>query len=112
MGCSSDIAAEILGINPELPFKKKLVELVSSGLIGAVDKNQLEVLVEAGSASAHRGWQPTAEDLMTLMDVLEHFIHEAFIIPKKKRRLQDKVTKMKKTVPPRKLKKSSIEAKS
>ena len=54
--------------------------------------------------NAYRGWKPTAEHLNTMMDVLEHFIHEAFVTPKKKQHLQDKVTKMRKTVPSRKAK--------
>ena len=32
-------------------------------------------LVDAGSAAAHRGWKPSFEDLSTMMDVLEQFVH-------------------------------------
>ena len=68
---SFDIASELLGIEPEQPFKDKLDELVSKGLIGMVDKNRLEVLVDAGGASAHRGWHPKTEDLSSMRDILE-----------------------------------------
>ena len=73
-----DIASERLGISVSLPFARKLEALVDTGRIGAIDKARLEVLVDAGSASAHRGWRPSLADLSIMMDVLEHFIFEAF----------------------------------
>jgi hypothetical protein len=98
---SFDIASELLGIKSELTFRNKLDELVKRGHIGAVDKEHLDALIDAGSASAHRGWHPTPEDLNTMMEVLENFLHASFAAPKKQKRLQDKVSKMRKTVPPR-----------
>jgi hypothetical protein len=52
---SFDVAAELLSIEPDQPFKSKLEKLVASGHIGKVDQSRLEVLVEAGSASAPVG---------------------------------------------------------
>jgi hypothetical protein len=75
---------------------------VSRGHIGKVDQSRLEILVDAGSASAHRGWRPPAKDLSVLMDVLEHFVHEAFVVPSRKKRLDADLAKMKAKVPPRK----------
>ncbi len=97
-----DVAAELLGIKPEQTFKAKLQNLVTSGHIGKVDQTRLEILVDAGSASAHRGWRPGAEDLNTLMDVLEHFVHDAFVARTRKKRLDANVKKMQAQVPPRK----------
>jgi hypothetical protein len=96
-----DIASELLGINAEMTFEKKLDALVTSGRIGKLDKARLEMVVDAGSASAHRGWQPLPEDLETMMDVLEHFIYESFVAPARKEKLDAKAAKVKKTVPPR-----------
>lgn len=101
---SFDIAAELLQINPSQPFKDKLKDLVISGHIGKVDKSRLEILVDAGSASAHRGWQPQQEDLSTMMDVLEHFLHDAFVAPTRKKRLDVDLVKIKAKVPPKKSK--------
>lgn len=99
-----DIAAELLGTNTELPFKKKLEHLVKAGHIGIVDQGRLETLVDAGSASAHRGWRPSVEDLNTMMEVLEQFMHEAFIAPTKNQHLDAKLVKVKSKVPTRKAK--------
>jgi hypothetical protein len=107
---SFDIASELLGIAPELRFQEKLNELVKLGHIGMVDKDHLDALIDAGSASAHRGWQPTTEDLNTMMEVLENFLHVSFVAPKKQKHLQDKISKMRKTVPqrPKKTGKSKV----
>jgi hypothetical protein len=98
-----DIASELLGIDPQQSFKYKLEELVKSGHIGVLDKSRLETLVDAGSASVHRGWRPKAEDLATMMDALEHFIHDAFVAPCRKKRLDAKIVRMKDAVPARKV---------
>jgi hypothetical protein len=96
-----DIASELLGIDGQMAFDKKLDALVSSGRIGVVDKDRLEMVVDAGSASAHRGWRPTPNDLGIMMDVLEHFVHQSFVAPARRAKLDAEAAKVKKTVPPR-----------
>jgi hypothetical protein len=96
-----DIASELLGIDPSLTFAEKMDALVSSRRIGALDKDRLETMVDAASASAHRGWRPTPSELNTMMDVLEHFIQESFVVPAHKRKLDAEAAKVKKTVPPK-----------
>jgi hypothetical protein len=96
-----DIATELLKIDQEQTFARKLDDLVINGHIGAVDRSRLETLIDAGSASAHRGWRPNFGDLDTMMDVLEHFIEHAFVTPERKKELDAKVTEMKGQVPPR-----------
>lgn len=100
-----DIAASLLGIDPSITFKEKLTELVDNGYIGIVDRSHLEVLIDAGNASAHRGWIPDSNELSALMDVLENFIEEAFIKPAKRKRLDANIKQIK--VPARKPKKST-----
>jgi uncharacterized protein DUF4145 len=100
-----DIASELLGIEASLTFKAKLTALVNLGLIGKLDRDRLETMVDVGSASAHRGWRPTPTDLSTMMDVLEHFIEESFIGPERRKKLDAEAARVKKTVPPRAQKK-------
>lgn len=76
-----DIASELLGVNATLTFKEKLDELVVSSRINGVDRERLEALTEAGSASMHRGWLPTPSDLSTMVEILEHFVHRTFVAP-------------------------------
>jgi hypothetical protein len=44
-------------------------------------EEELGAMVDAGSASAHRGWTPTTDDLDALMSNPEHFVERAFIAP-------------------------------
>ena len=97
-----DVASELLGVDPELSFAKKLNALVTMNCISPLDKDRLGTMVDAGSASAHRGWQPKAKDLNIMMDVLEHFVEAAFVAPARKKKLDEEAAKVKKTVPPRK----------
>ena len=71
----------------------------SSGRIAIDDKGRIEMLVDAGSASAHRGWQPTPSNLSTMMDVLEHFIQESFVAPERRRKLDAEAAEIKKRIP-------------
>lgn len=97
-----DISSEILGVDSELPFNKKLNEMVDKNLITNSQKEHLEVVIDAGGASAHRGWLPHVEDLNTLMDILESFIYDSFVLPAKKKATEESVAKVKGKVPPRK----------
>ncbi|WP_309664875.1 DUF4145 domain-containing protein [Tabrizicola sp.] len=94
-----DVASETLGIEPSLPFAKKLVELVASGKILTSQKEKLEILVEAGSASAHRGWQPDADQVDLQMDILEEFIYNCMVLPSRQKKKDDKIAELKKSVP-------------
>jgi hypothetical protein len=80
MRTAFDRASELLGIDTEKPFNKKLDELVASGKVGTSERANLAALVEAGSAAAHRAWEPSKAELDTMMTILEHFLYRAFII--------------------------------
>jgi hypothetical protein len=96
-----DIASELLGVDPQLRFEQKLDALIADRWIRNSDKSRLETVVDAGSASAHRGWQPNPADLKTMMDVLEHFIEESLIAPTRKKKLDAEADKVKHKVPTR-----------
>jgi hypothetical protein len=96
-----DAASEVLGIEPGLPFEAKLNSLLSEGKIRASEKDTLNVLVDAGSAAAHRGWQPDAEQLDVQMDILEEFIFNSLVLPARAKTKADKVEKLRQAVPPK-----------
>lgn len=97
MRIAFDRAAELRGVDPAISFEEKLKGLFEK----KADRDRLETLVEAGSASAHRGWRPETDDLNTMMDVLEQFVHEQFVAPVRQQRLDKRVAAMKAKVPPR-----------
>jgi Domain of unknown function (DUF4145) len=78
-----DRATELVEIDANKSFEKKLDELESKGEIGKKEHLLLKELIDAGSAAAHRGWRPTEKQLAVLVDLLESFLNRAFIIPNK-----------------------------
>jgi len=75
-----DRGAELLSIDPAKRFTEKLDDLVAFGFIGSTEKDSLSVMTEAGNASAHRGWKPTSEQLETMLQIIESFVHRNFIL--------------------------------
>lgn len=75
-----DRASELLGVNPSLKFFQKLDGLETGGHISSNERKILDVLIDAGSAAAHRGWRPTPDQLSIMMDALEGFLHRALIL--------------------------------
>jgi hypothetical protein len=91
-----DRASELLKIDPGLTFKEKLDRLQNKGHISASERAQLDILTDAGSAAAHRGWKPTADQLNTVMAIVETFIHRKFILEAEVKRLKGQIPQRKK----------------
>lgn len=86
-----DRASELLKVDPELSFVEKLKALADAGNIGAMEQESLGALTDAGSAAAHRGWKPTAEEIDAMASILEAFIYSSFIVPAHTAALKSKV---------------------
>lgn len=86
-----DRASELLGINPARGFAEKLTDLMAAGKIGADEKAILNVLTDAGSAAAHRGWRPSLEQLDTMMGIIESFLYRTFLLGADAKRLRKKI---------------------
>ena len=89
-----DRASEKFGVDPGKSFKDKLDYLSCFGHIGYDEEHVLRVLVDAGSAAAHRAWRPSTDELHTMVDTLESFLHRSFVIG-------DGIKKLKAAVPPK-----------
>ena len=89
-----DHASQLLGVDPATGFKTKLDRLHADGRISSDEKAILKVLVDAGSAAAHRGWRPTDDEISTMVGVVETFLHRSFV-------LGDGVRKLRASVPAR-----------
>jgi|ERR1035437_4695977 hypothetical protein len=94
-----DRASELLRIDPAFRFQEKLESLRANGKISIDEEGILDVLVDAGSAAAHRGWRPKPEELNTMVDVVESFLHRSLV-------LGDGIAKLKASVPPKPKRKS------
>lgn len=75
-----DRATEVLGIDPAKSFDEKLDDLRDGGWIGQTERDILGVVTHAGNAAAHRGWEPTLQEIGQLVSSMEVFLHRAFIV--------------------------------
>jgi hypothetical protein len=75
-----DRVSESLGVDPALPFDKKLADLKAKGKIGGDELALLDILTNAGNAAAHRGWRPSPQDLETLVATLEAFLYRTLVL--------------------------------
>jgi hypothetical protein len=89
-----DRSSELLKVDAALGFNDKLDELHNMGKVSKSERDTLEILVDAGSAAAHRGWVPKPEEINTMMTIVEAFLHRTFI-------LDDGIRKLKAAVPPK-----------
>jgi hypothetical protein len=75
-----DRAGYLLIGDPKGGFEGKLSALVTGGFISAQEKESLDAVADAGNASAHRGYTPTTERLGHIVDIIENFLHRAFVL--------------------------------
>ncbi|WP_092291144.1 MULTISPECIES: DUF4145 domain-containing protein [unclassified Cupriavidus] len=75
-------------------FAKNLAALCDDGHVSRLQKERLQTVLDAGSATIHRGHTPSKEDLVTLVDIMEHVIESLYIH-------DDQVRQTSARVPPR-----------
>ncbi len=65
-------------------FAQGVQALVDAGLIGKPERPLIEAAFDAGSATMHRGHQPTADSLNTVIDIVERIVHAEVLAEKAK----------------------------
>lgn len=68
------------GINND--FQKKLEKLASLGALSAKNIEMLTPTFNAGSAAAHRGFQPSEDQVVTALQVVENLVQQDVLGPK------------------------------
>jgi hypothetical protein len=86
-----DRSADKLGVDPAITFEEKLDSLLKLGKIGNDDRAALAALADAGGAAAHRAWAPSTEELETMFDVIEGFLHRSFFVHRAVQELANKI---------------------
>jgi hypothetical protein len=76
-------------------FVKNLGEFEAKGFVSRIQRERLEAILEAGHAAIHRGYKPSTEDLVTLVDIAEGIVQTLYLHG-------SKVDKLKRTIPARK----------
>ncbi|MEO5350319.1 MAG: DUF4145 domain-containing protein [Magnetococcus sp. YQC-3] len=81
-------------VGDQANFSMGLDSLVENRLISERNREIIAAAVEAGNASAHRGYIPTSDDLNIVIEIVEHLIHNEL--------LAKQAEKLKSTTPSRK----------
>lgn len=72
-------------------FKKNLDAFQTHGFLSQKQREMIEPILEAGHAAIHRGFNPSSEDLNTVMDITEALIETIYIHSEKAIKLKERV---------------------
>ena len=97
-------------IGDEGSFKEKTELLVKKKIIDSEDKELLDVLINAGSASAHRGFRPNRLTMKNMMEVAEKIFYNICIAPKERAEVLKKAKKLSNKIPQRTKSKSKTKS--
>lgn len=67
------------------PFKTKLDRMREGGLISELQVDILHAAFDAGSAAAHRGYNPSERDVYSLLDITEALLQRIYMDPMQER---------------------------
>ena len=74
-------------------FSKNIDSFAADGHISLSQKEILKTILEAGHATIHRSYSPSAGDLHTCMDIAESIVASIYIHPEKANKLKEKIPK-------------------
>lgn len=82
-------------------FRDKLDLLHMKGQVDKQERDMLKALLEAGNAAAHRGFQPSRQDLEVMLEILEEVLDGLFMRSARTDELHRSATQIRDRVPPR-----------
>lgn len=80
------------------PFKALVKEFQKSGYLSTRQALSLDVIIEAGHAAIHRGWQPNDEDVSTLLNITETLIETVYLHEDRARNLDKRVPRRQQSI--------------
>ena len=75
-------------------FAKNIAKFEELGHVSKLQRERLEMILEAGHAAIHRAYKPSSKDVVTLLDIAEHIVESIYLH-------EQKVTELKRNVPMR-----------
>jgi len=82
-------------------FEEKVKELISKGIIDGNERDILLALIDAGSASMHRSFDPSEDLINHMMNILEKILFKICIEPEEKKALEEKAKALREKTPKR-----------
>lgn len=75
-------------------FKQRLNKLADQGFIAKSDIQLIDVALEAGHASSHRGWSPQESSMVdTVIGIVENLVEKLFVLQSLSEELEKKIPK-------------------
>lgn len=78
-------------------FARNLEKFEKAGFVSQIQRQSLETILEAGHATIHRAFQPSKDDLITLVDIAESIVEGVYVhgpkVEKLKKRIPSRTTK-------------------
>ena len=81
----------VLTVGDKGNFVKGLKALQDEGIISQHERDILEPVIQAGHAAAHRGWEPSKEQLKFILDTVEGLIYRLLVLPSLAEQLEEAV---------------------
>jgi hypothetical protein len=73
-------------------FEQNIRSFFEAGYVAPVQQDAFKsILVEAGHAAMHRGWEPSLDDVNTLLDIVESLIKATYIDPAKAQQVGQRI---------------------
>jgi hypothetical protein len=72
-------------------FRKNIDEFESKGFVSNSQRAVLDSVLEAGHAAIHRGWNPSREELVPLIDITENIVETIYLNEMRAKKVSDKV---------------------
>jgi hypothetical protein len=76
-------------------FKNNVQAFRDAGFLSPTQQSFLEAVLEAGHATMHRAYEPSKDDLVTLMDIAEATMESVYLHEKRVRELRRMVPRRK-----------------
>lgn len=76
-------------------FAKNIAKFEELGYLSSKERARLDTILDAGHATIHRAFEPTKDDIITLIDLTEHIVETVYVH-------EGPVEKLKRRVPKRK----------
>lgn len=81
------------------PFSEKLEALEKKGVLSQKNSEVLSAVLDAGSAAAHRGFNPKLENVHAVLDIVENLLSSLYVVDKLAERIKKVTPQRPKRVP-------------
>jgi hypothetical protein len=69
----------ILKTGDHKTFGENLKQFEGAGFVSRIQRERLQAVLEVGHAAIHRGLTPTRQDMITVLDIVEHLVETVYI---------------------------------